>query len=735
MNVENEGLFATVSETQNKNQTKVIIESQEVLQPIRVKQVMIQNYKSIDYKEYVLDGKSLFLKGKNGLGKTNVLEAIYWALSGVLFDGTGKSERMEIKPKGSEPETETSVKLVFTGGNDFVLEKKLVEKYDSKGNYKGTETSTLINGTPIGQRDGQERLIDLLGLEPMVRAFKKDPNLNAIDVLALIYNPELITAMDYKQLRALIISIIGDVSFEQTIRERIEYYEPVSNAWKINGGTLDDLKSATKNSIHDKNYGLDIEVTRAEAVLKEYDSQAKVELNMDDINNAKSMITEIDNKLRKLRDEKIGGDEAVNANYNAKINAKSLEISNLKLKLTQEHQTLINKLTDNSIENEIDEKRKSITRYRDEKSRINDSINEKNGKKVAIEQTIIGKNNELTREKNFLEAYKDQWKKLTKPENDITYTCPHCNKPFGVSETSEYKSHIIEQKSRITSDGNTTKERVKALEKGIEELNEDKEALLKDIQKLQGERTQIDSNIAQLNTDIQTLETKRAEQRKNLPVLMIEGNADYQTLMGELNALTTAKNEALSNLIAHKEELSRQINELENERLQYADLANKEYVRNENARKAIEKRKELEIVKNKLQAKKELTTLIKELERETYAKLDSKIANIFGNDFTFQLYKENVSNGEYDTRMCEMYVKDSHDKYVNINRINTGLYPIRWAEFISVVKKHYGVPQSFVLVDEVSSLDSEHRTRLMCFGEQVLATSVSDQNAIEEVIE
>ena len=76
-----EGLFAKVVEN-------AVIKK---LEPIRIKTVIIQNYKSIIYKEYVLDGKSLFLSGKNGLGKTNVLEAIYWALSGVLFDGTGKT--------------------------------------------------------------------------------------------------------------------------------------------------------------------------------------------------------------------------------------------------------------------------------------------------------------------------------------------------------------------------------------------------------------------------------------------------------------------------------------------------------------------------------------------------------------------------------------------------------------------------------------------------------------------
>ncbi|WP_294892947.1 hypothetical protein, partial [Sulfuricurvum sp. MLSB] len=83
---------------------------------------------------------------------------------------------------------------------------------------------------------------------------------------------------------------------------------------------------------------------------------------------------ELDKEIKKLRDEQVGGDEAVNANYNAKINAKELEISNLKLKLTQEHQALVTKLTDNSIENEIDEKRKSIARQRDERNRINDLI-------------------------------------------------------------------------------------------------------------------------------------------------------------------------------------------------------------------------------------------------------------------------------------------------------------------------------------------------------------------------
>lgn len=724
-NVSDEGLFATAIEgVVNKG-----------LNPIRIKSIAIQNYKSIIYKEYVLEGKSLFLKGKNGLGKTNVLEAIYWALSGVLFDGTGKADRMEIKPKDSTPETETSVKLIFTGGNDFVLEKKLADKYDSKGNYKGTETSILINGTPIGLRDGQERLLDLLGLEHMVKAFKKDPNLNAIDIMALVYNPQTITQMDYKQLRALIISIIGDVSFEETVKERMDYYQAVAIAWKENGGTLDDLKSATKNAIHDKNNGLENEVMRTEAVLKEYEREANVELNMEEIKGAKEKIDELDKNIRQLKNELVGGEESINANYNAKLNAKELELSNLKLKLTREYQEKIAKLTDNSIDNEINEKRQSLSRIRDEKNGLNETINSLNGKKTSIEQTIIGKSSELSRERNYLEGYRESYKKRDKPSDDVTYTCPHCNKPFGVSETSEYKAHVMEQKKKIITDGNTCKERVKALEKGIEELNEDKEGILKQILKLQNERTQLDTNITSIQSDIQALETKRTQQRANLPTLMIDEDINFKRIKGEMDSLNVEKHEALNNLMAHKKELDVKLYHLENERIEHAKVTEKEAILNNNRKQAELKRKELGVVQNKLQEKKELNILIKTLERETYAKLDSKLESVFGKDFTFQLYKENVSNGEYDTRMCEMYVKDSHDKYVNITRINTGLYPIRWAEFIGIVKKHYNVPSTLVLIDEVSSLDQEHRNLLMGFGEQVLATSVSESTTIQEDIE
>jgi hypothetical protein len=147
---------------------------------------------------------------------------------------------------------------------------------------------------------------------------------------------------------------------------------------------------------------------------------------------------------------------------------------------------------------------------------------------------------------------------------------------------------------------------------------------------------------------------------------------------------------------------------------------------------ADDKRKELDKVNKDLINKNTILTLIKELEKDMYSRLDEKVANVFGENVSFQLYKLNVSNGEYDTRMCEIYVRDGHGTMVNIKRINTGMFPIRATEIIHKIKQFYNVSTSFVFVDEVASLDSEHKKLLLNYGEQVLATAVSESQTIQE---
>jgi transcriptional regulator with AAA-type ATPase domain len=50
------------------------------------------------------------------------------------------------------------------------------------------------------------------------------------------------------------------------------------------------------------------------------------------------------------------------------------------------------------------------------------------------------------------------------------------------------------------------------------------------------------------------------------------------------------------------------------------------------------------------------------------------------------------------------------------------------------VKKHYGIRKSFVLVDELQSLDALHQEQLLNLGEQIIATRVGNSQPKIEVV-
>ena len=52
---------------------------------ILLTKIVIENYRNIPYLEIRPKENGLVLEGKNGVGKSNVLEAIYWAITDKLL--------------------------------------------------------------------------------------------------------------------------------------------------------------------------------------------------------------------------------------------------------------------------------------------------------------------------------------------------------------------------------------------------------------------------------------------------------------------------------------------------------------------------------------------------------------------------------------------------------------------------------------------------------------------------
>lgn len=178
-------------------------------------------------------------------------------------------------------------------------------------------------------------------------------------------------------------------------------------------------------------------------------------------------------------------------------------------------------------------------------------------------------------------------------------------------------------------------------------------------------------------------------------------------------------------------EFDNQIELLKEARVEYVETTSQEATRNSYLKNAEEHRKEVKTINKRLIEVEELLLLIKELKKDMFTMLSEKVEDKFGKNIQFRLFKMNI-DGTVDTRVCDMLVKDVHGTFVNLKNINSGMYPVRVIEFLTKVKEHYGLPKSFILIDEmVGLLDKQHREWVYSFGEQILATGYQELDTIE----
>ncbi len=696
---------------------------------IKLKKVTLQNYRNVDYKEYVLDGNSVLLEGINGLGKTNCLEGIFWALSGNLFNGTAKTESQEIIPFNAEKDIETSVKLEFTN-NLFVFERKVTQSWSrSKEVYKGLKTVLLVNNAVSkNQNTAITSLLNYLGLANITNGFSTIPDLAKLNLFELIYNANSLRTLDYKVIRAIITNMVGEVDFKDIINANQERYNILVEPLRSHGLDLVALKSNTRSKIFDKNNGLEVKVKSLKDTIKSYENDSNMVASKEDVANAKTEIDKLDTKINEFKTQKsVSTDRNINI-INNKITRVQNSIYERENELRVDHNQATELIMKNSKNSELKEKRESLNNLRNDRIELNGKITNKENKLSRLSTQLELKQNQLDETNNAMSKLKAEYKALNNPIGK-EYSCPECGSIFDVSKTKEYQSA---EKLRIGTQGQEAKQLITGLTEGVNSLSDDVEIITDSILDLQKERTQLDKNMNLLSSELSDLE--KAVSTLNLPKLDLVNDKEIIGFKNDIIALGTEKEELKTNSQQVVININNQIQELETQKEPHNDIVNAEATANSYRKNATLKRKELETLQDDLQLQTDIVILIKELEKEMYEKLDKKVSNIFGNNVKFKLYKLNVSNGEYDTRMCEIYVRDIKNRFVNIKTINTGMFPVRATEIISKVKEHYEIPKSFLFVDEMSGLDNKHLQLLKVFGEQVLATKVGEHTTIKETV-
>lgn len=274
---------------------------------MKIKKIKIRNLYGIT--EYEAGGSSVELDGKNGTGKTSVIDAIRYAL-------TNKSDRRYIIKKG---ETEGEI-LIETDNGIRIDRKPRVAQADYK--------SVKKDGHEVGSPETFLRdIFSPLQLSPVEFMEKSEKEQNAI-ILDMIEYPwdmstirewfgEIPSWVSYDQ---NILSVLNDIQSEngEYFRERQDINRDIRNKRAF----IEDIADAIPA-------GYDAERWENENVGDLYREIEKIRKENETIEKAKRLLENRDNKVRKFQADREIELASIDREYNRKETGLKEQIASL----------------------------------------------------------------------------------------------------------------------------------------------------------------------------------------------------------------------------------------------------------------------------------------------------------------------------------------------------------------------------------------------------------------------
>lgn len=144
------------------------------MKQIELTSIKIEDFRGAKSLELQLDGKDTIVRGANGTGKTTILDAYLWCLTGK--DSQGRTD-CEIKRR-EDGETllkvDASVTIVLrVDGEPWTLRRTLHEKWQkprgtTEEQFKGNETLTEVNGVPMSVTEYSQQVGALIPYDRII---------------------------------------------------------------------------------------------------------------------------------------------------------------------------------------------------------------------------------------------------------------------------------------------------------------------------------------------------------------------------------------------------------------------------------------------------------------------------------------------------------------------------------------------------------------------------------------
>jgi exonuclease SbcC len=264
-------------------------------------------------KTFEADGKSLELSGKNGAGKTSVIDAIRYAL-------TNKSDREYIIHNG-----DTEGEILIETDNGIRIDRK---PRTQQADYK----SVKHNGTEVGSPETfLKDIFTTLQLSPVEFMSMDKKQQNAI-ILDMIEYP-----WDLNKIREWFGETPNWINYEQNILQILNDIQSEKGQYFINRQDINRDMRNKKAFIEDiaKTIPEGYEADKWEKVnLSDiYTEIEKIRMENETIDKAVQLVENRNNKVRKFEADKEIAIAALDREYGTRVNQIAVDINNLKAQI------------------------------------------------------------------------------------------------------------------------------------------------------------------------------------------------------------------------------------------------------------------------------------------------------------------------------------------------------------------------------------------------------------------
>ena len=663
---------------------------------IELKKLELTNYRNIDFIELNFDGNSKII-GENRIGKTNVLEAIYYLLTDKLLDCSNNIAL--VKPL-DDTTKEVRVKGTFLvdGEQEITLEKQYGEDWvKTRGTdelvFKGHYCKYIYNGVK------QNTLKIYNGL--IAEDFGIEPNKMQFDVMQMLVNPFYLGNMGetdkWNDLRASIIELVGNVTNDDVFAANPSLHL-IEQDMKDCNGRVDQLKKRIESEINGLKENISVDAAQIK-MLEETPHPTEEELAI-----AQKGLQECEEKIALINNPKV---DTVSAELRKEINELESELNEMNKAAMEKAQTN-SRLTElqeecDSLMNQKSEHIERVSSLKTERSVLNTSL------------SICKSNRE-----DFLRTLKELDEKIRNVNVDTE--CPTCHRPYEAEMVEKHRLEVITEleskKSSILSQGKENKLKMADLEKEIESKSEE-----------------IKSEELEINKINDRLIDVRAEMREENTVGYSVEKSDKQL---ELEKLIEGKKTALRESTAQFYQGQQDNRALLEEEKQKAEPFKKVIYDNEfyiRQMENLEKTRTLKIEhQKKLADAEQKKELVKTFTIEKLRMLDENVSRVFGN-IKFQLIKENI-NGGFDT-ICKPYIYNvDKDESTDVTwksgskseRVITGI------AIAECIKKELGLPNLPYLFDEGGEISAETFKTKFKTDSQIICVKIVD-NIMKPLVE